>query len=137
MLLKIKLRKKKLIIKKIKFINKYFLSIIKFISIMKKIFGINFYIGLQICRVFGLNYNIKIGYVDFLILKKIADFFISYLLVERGLRRFRNSLLIERKVNGCVLGIRLLNGLPIHGQRTHTNGKTVKKLFKFYQFQEE
>lgn len=49
------------------------------------------------------------------------------LLLEGNLKRsieLKKSLLIEIK---SVKGLRLLKGLPIHGQRTRTNRNTAKK----------
>ena len=40
---------------------------------------------------------------------------------------------ISRLVDiSCYRGMRHVQGLPLRGQRTHTNGKTQKKLAKRY-----
>jgi len=129
-------KNKKLLARKIKFVNKYFLSHVRLVDSMRFVFGINYFIAFQICKSYGFSLNLKIGSIDPKILFKISDFFLSYLLVERGLKRYRNTLLLDRKNNGCVRGMRLLSGLPINGQRSHTNAMTVRKMFKFYKFEE-
>ena len=46
--------------------------------------------------------------------------------IEGDLRREVNQN-IKRKIDiGCYQGLRHRRGLPVHGQRTHTNGRTRK-----------
>jgi small subunit ribosomal protein S13 len=120
----------------IKFVNKYFLSNKRFLDAMTGVFGVNKHVANQILKLGGFSQNIKLVNIDNNFLKIVSDFFINYILVERGLKRYRNALLLDSKVSGNVRGIRLLNGLPVNGQRSHTNAKTVRKLFKAYKFEE-
>jgi small subunit ribosomal protein S13 len=57
------------------------------------------------------------------IAKKIKDEFVVEGNLEeqlkQDLQRYQNS--------GSLHGYRLRNGLPCHGQRTHSNGKTARK----------
>jgi len=57
---------------------------------------------------------------------KIRDFIDEYLKVEGDLRR-DVTMNIKRLVDlGCYRGIRHKKGLPVHGQRTHSNARTRK-----------
>ena len=57
---------------------------------------------------------------------RIRDYVDSNLEVEGDLRR-EISQDIKRKIEiGCYQGVRHRKGLPVHGQRTHTNARTRK-----------
>ena len=57
---------------------------------------------------------------------KIREFIDKYLKVEGDLRR-DVTMNIKRLVDlGCYRGIRHKRGLPVHGQRTHSNARTRK-----------
>ncbi|MBC8364573.1 MAG: 30S ribosomal protein S13 [Actinobacteria bacterium] len=57
---------------------------------------------------------------------RIRTFVDQNLKVEGDLRR-ETSQNIKRKMDiGCYQGIRHRRGLPVHGQRTHTNARTRK-----------
>jgi small subunit ribosomal protein S13 len=57
---------------------------------------------------------------------KIRDFIDEHLQVEGDLRR-EVAQDIKRKIEiGCYQGIRHRRGLPVRGQRTHTNARTRK-----------
>jgi small subunit ribosomal protein S13 len=121
---------------KIKFLNSYYASNKRFVDCMRKVFGINYYMALQVSKMCGFSLNYKISFIPAYYLNYISDFFISYFLVERGLKKFRNNIFLERKENGSIAGFRLFKGLPVNGQRTHTNSKTVRRMFKLYNFNE-
>jgi small subunit ribosomal protein S13 len=119
-------------VRKLKFVNKNFFSSKRFLEVMRSVFGINYYVSFQILRLFGYSKNIKFEKINNKSVGLIIDFFLSYFLVERGLKKYRNNLLVYRKEIGVQSGYRLFKGLPVNGQRTHTNAKTVRKMFKFY-----
>ena len=57
---------------------------------------------------------------------KIREFIDKSLKVEGDLRR-DTSMNIKRLVDlGCYRGVRHKKGLPVHGQRTHSNARTRK-----------
>lgn len=57
---------------------------------------------------------------------KIREFIDQHIRVEGDLRR-DVSMNIKRLVDlGCYRGIRHKKGLPVHGQRTHSNARTRK-----------
>ena len=59
-------------------------------------------------------------------LVKLRDYIEASYKIEGDLRR-EVAADIRRKVEiGCYQGIRHRRGLPVHGQRTHTNARTRK-----------
>ena len=59
-------------------------------------------------------------------MNRIRNYVDSNLEVEGDLRR-EISQDIKRKIEiGCYQGVRHRKGLPVHGQRTHTNARTRK-----------
>ena len=50
----------------------------------------------------------------------------NHIMVEGDLRRERNQNVKRLMDIGCFRGLRHRRGLPVHGQRTHTNARTRK-----------
>jgi len=48
----------------------------------------------------------------------------------RPLQKEQNSRLQHLKLIGSYRGLRLMQGLPARGQRTHTNHRTVRRMFR-------
>ena len=54
----------------------------------------------------------------------------SGLTITKDLKKYQ-SILFQRKINiRCYKGLRRVRGLPVRGQRTHTNAKTCKRFSK-------
>jgi len=74
----------------------------------------------------GVNPNIRVRDITEEDLVKLRDYVDANFKVEGDLRR-EVAADIRRKVEiGCYQGIRHRRGLPVHGQRTHTNARTRK-----------
>jgi len=74
----------------------------------------------------GVNPNIRVRDITEDDLVKLRDFVDANFKVEGDLRR-EVAADIRRKVEiGCYQGLRHRRGLPVHGQRTHTNARTRK-----------
>ena len=73
-----------------------------------------------------IDLNKKIDQLSEAEVGKIRDFIDKFLKVEGDLRR-DTSMNIKRLVDlGCYRGVRHKKGLPVHGQRTHSNARTRK-----------
>jgi small subunit ribosomal protein S13 len=74
----------------------------------------------------GVNPNIRVRDITEDDLIKLREFIDANYKVEGDLRR-EVAADIRRKVEiGCYQGLRHRRGLPVHGQRTHTNARTRK-----------
>src|SRR3569832_82647 len=89
------------------------------------IFGIGRSRAREICEATGIPYSKKIKDLSDADLEKIRDAIGSFT-IEGDLRR-ENTMAIKRLMDiGCYRGIRHRRGLPVRGQRTHTNARTKK-----------
>ena len=74
----------------------------------------------------GIDPNLRVHDLGDPELIALSDWIEANLQVEGDLRREVQAD-IRRKVEiGCYQGIRHRRGLPVHGQRTHTNARTRK-----------
>ncbi|MGQ0632864.1 MAG: 30S ribosomal protein S13 [Sporichthyaceae bacterium] len=74
----------------------------------------------------GISPDIRVKDLDDSQLVALRDFIEQNYKIEGDLRR-EVAADIRRKVEiGCYQGIRHRRGLPVHGQRTHTNARTRK-----------
>jgi small subunit ribosomal protein S13 len=95
---------------------------------LTKVFGMNNFQSFLVCKKLGLAYNCKLNKLtpDQIVnlIKFIEN---SNLLITNNLKK--SKILIAKKLVQikAYKGIRKLRGLPVRGQRTHTNGKTASK----------
>jgi small subunit ribosomal protein S13 len=74
----------------------------------------------------GISPDIRVKDLGDEELVKLRDWIESHYKIEGDLRR-EIAADIRRKVEiGCYQGLRHRRGLPVHGQRTHTNARTRK-----------
>ena len=99
---------------------------------LKKIYGLNNYQINLICKKLGFSSNLKTS--------KLTNDQITKLIkiIENDNIKITNDLKKEQIFNLQRLveiksysGLRRIRGLPVRGQRTHTNAKTAKKTKKF------
>nr|VFK55350.1 MAG: small subunit ribosomal protein S13 [Candidatus Kentron sp. TUN]VFK61297.1 MAG: small subunit ribosomal protein S13 [Candidatus Kentron sp. TUN] len=89
------------------------------------IYGIGRKTAFNICSVLGIDSGIPIKDLDELALDRLRSEVARYV-VEGDLRR-EVSMNIKRLMDlGCYRGLRHRRGLPVRGQRTHTNARTRK-----------
>jgi len=90
------------------------------------IFGIGQTTSQRLCDELGLDRNTKVSNLTEDEVNKIRQYVDQNLTIEGDLRRdVQND--IKRKIEiGCLQGIRHRKGLPVRGQRTHTNARTRK-----------
>jgi small subunit ribosomal protein S13 len=93
---------------------------------LQYIFGIGPKVAKDICAATGVAENKRAEELDEADVKKIRDYIEANLKVEGDLRR-DIQLNIKRLMDlGCYRGLRHRRGLPVRGQRTHTNARTRK-----------
>jgi small subunit ribosomal protein S13 len=90
------------------------------------IFGIGKTTAQQICDALELDRNTKVSQLTEDEVNRIRQYVDQNLTIEGDLRRdVQND--IKRKIEiGCLQGVRHRKGLPVRGQRTHTNARTRK-----------
>jgi len=90
------------------------------------IFGIGLTTSQKICDDLGLDRNQKVADLTEDEVNQIRQYVDQNLTIEGDLRRdVQND--IKRKIEiGCLQGVRHRKGLPVRGQRTHTNARTRK-----------
>ena len=90
------------------------------------IFGIGKTRAQKLCDDLGLDRNTKVSNLTEDEVNQIRQYVDQNLIIEGDLRRdVQND--IKRKIEiGCLQGVRHRKGLPVRGQRTHTNARTRK-----------
>ena len=90
------------------------------------IHGIGTNTAIKICNELKIPLLKKLNELDDIQLSSIREYIDSNLMVEGDLRR-EKSMNIKRLMDlGCYRGLRHRRGLPVRGQRTHTNARTRK-----------
>ena len=90
------------------------------------IHGIGTNTAIKICKELKIPLLTKLNELDDIQLSSIRDYMDTNLMVEGDLRR-EKSMNIKRLMDlGCYRGLRHRRGLPVRGQRTHTNARTRK-----------
>lgn len=91
-------------------------------------FGLNQNRIKKVFQQFGLNYLIKINKLKFNKFREILLYIEKSFILEN---RLRKKILFYKRYyvkNKHIKGLRSINGLPLRGQRTHSNAKTSKSL---------
>ncbi|MEY3805350.1 MAG: ribosomal protein [Actinomycetota bacterium] len=90
------------------------------------IFGIGRPTAQKICEATGLDINTRVRDLTEDEVNRIRAWVDQNITVEGDLRRDVQQD-IKRKIEiGCLQGVRHRKGLPVRGQRTHTNARTRK-----------
>ncbi len=90
------------------------------------IHGLGINTAIKICNELKISLLTKLNDLDDIQLSSIRDYIDANLMVEGDLRR-EKSMNIKRLMDlGCYRGLRHRRGLPVRGQRTHTNARTRK-----------
>jgi small subunit ribosomal protein S13 len=90
------------------------------------LFGVGRTLAIEICKKAKIPENKRVEELSDAEVKSIRDILDSDYKVEGDLRR-EVQLNIKRLMDlGCYRGLRHRRGLPVNGQRTHTNARTRK-----------
>lgn len=99
------------------------------------LYGINRYQSNKICANIGVNPLTTINKLKTNHVNRLTNYIKKNIKIEQHLKQLKKNeqkKLLEIKT---IRGIRKSLGLPVRGQRTHTNAKTCKKFkFKFNTF---
>lgn len=95
---------------------------------LTKLFGIDKYQSTKICRDLGLNPLIVIDNLKAIQLNEILMKLNKKMKIEEKLKLKKKNHFDELLTIKLTRAVRQTNGLPVRGQRTHTNAKTTKRL---------
>ena len=90
------------------------------------IFGIGRTTAQQICAATETNPDTRVRDLTDEEVTRLRNYIDANLQVEGDLRRDVSQDIKRKMEIGCYQGIRHRKGLPVHGQRTHTNARTRK-----------
>ena len=92
------------------------------------IYGIGKKQSFKFCKQLGFSKNLKVKQLSKEQIKQLIKIINSSdLIINNDLKKL-NSLVIKKLVNlKSYRGLRKIKGLPVRGQRTHTNAQPVKK----------
>jgi small subunit ribosomal protein S13 len=90
------------------------------------VFGIGRATARQICEKAGIPLDKKVDELSESEVKAIRDTIDASVKVEGDLRREIQQNIKRLMDLGCYRGLRHRKGLPVNGQRTHTNARTRK-----------
>ena len=90
------------------------------------IFGIGLTTSQQICVETGINPSARVRDLTDDEVGRLRSWIDANLKVEGDLRRDVSGDVKRKMEIGCYQGVRHRRGLPVHGQRTHTNARTRK-----------
>ncbi len=93
---------------------------------LTRIFGIGQTRGLEICEKAKVTPSKRIDELDESEVRRIREVIEGEYKVEGDLRREVNMNIKRLMDLGCYRGLRHRRGLPVRGQRTHTNARTRK-----------
>jgi small subunit ribosomal protein S13 len=96
---------------------------------LKNIYGIGNSKSSDICKKLGFAKNLKVKNLtedQIKRLLKVADN--SNLIITSDLKKFKNLILKNLISIKSYRGLRRIKGLPVRGQRTHTNSRTSRKI---------
>ena len=96
------------------------------------LYGINEFQSKKICKNIGINPQITLNKLKNNHVNRIVNYINKNLKIEQLLKKSKNERLNELVEIKSNRGIRQSQGLPVRGQRTHTNAKTSKKLKKIF-----
>ena len=90
------------------------------------IYGIGRTTASKICAETGVDPSTRVKDLSEEEITKIRDYIDGQYLVEGDLRREQSQNIKRLMEIGCYRGLRHRKGLPVRGQRTHTNARTRK-----------
>nr|YP_009755727.1 ribosomal protein S13 [Roya anglica]QIQ22966.1 ribosomal protein S13 [Roya anglica] len=99
---------------------------------LSQIFGIGSNKASQICDKLGLSNTFKVSHLTKYQIDEIISIITQNYLIDSELKRIIQKDIKRLIFIGCYKGFRHNEGLPLRGQRTHTNAKTSRKKKTFF-----
>jgi small subunit ribosomal protein S13 len=99
---------------------------------LRVLYGINEYQSKKICKNVGINPQITVNKLKNYQVNRLINYINKNLKIEQVLKQSKKNRLNELLEIKSIRGIRQSAGLPVRGQRTHTNAKTAKKFKKVF-----
>lgn len=97
---------------------------------LKQIYGIGKNNSFLICKKLGFSINLKVKNLSKNQVTSILNLIDSLnLIIASDLKKFKNLITKNLVSIKSYKGLRKIQGLPVRGQRTHTNAKTARKKF--------
>lgn len=90
------------------------------------VFGVGPTKAAEICEATGMNPSTRVRDLTEEEVNKLRSYIDENLKVEGDLRREIQQDIKRKMEIGCYQGLRHRRGLPVRGQRTHTNARTRK-----------
>ena len=90
------------------------------------IYGIGRTTASEICAGTGIDESTRVRDLTDAEVTKLRGYIEEHVEVEGDLRREVNQNIKRKMEIGCYQGLRHRRGLPVRGQRTHTNARTRK-----------
>lgn len=93
---------------------------------LRYLYGVGPTLARKILDMAGISYDVRTDNLTENDLRKIREILEANYKVEGDLRRDVNLSIKRLMELGCYRGLRHRRGLPVRGQRTHTNARTRK-----------
>ncbi len=94
---------------------------------LAQIYGIGLFTANQLCDQLGLRANIAVKNMSAVQFDQLARVMSHYHITGQELERLVNQDITRFVRIGVYKGFRFTQGLPVRGQRTHTNAKNTRK----------
>jgi small subunit ribosomal protein S13 len=99
----------------------------KVVRALTQLFGIGPNKALQICDKLGISDTLKVNQLTRIQLDQIMQIISQHYLIDSELKKIIQNDIQRFIAIGSYRGFRHNAGLPVRGQRTHTNAKTCRK----------
>lgn len=94
---------------------------------LSSFFGIGLYRSEQICDQLGLHHSLRVSHLSQAHIDQLTRILTKYYYTGSELQRAISKDVKRLVAIHCYRGFRHVQGLPVRGQRTHTNSRTVRK----------
>lgn len=111
----------------LRIINKKLVDEKKILYALLKLYGINISSSKNICKNIGLNPKTKTINIKNYHINRLKNFIKENIIIEHFLKDDKKKKISFLLTIKNRRGIRQYYGLPVRGQRTHSNAKTIKK----------